>query len=197
MDNFSKDEIDVIGEISNICIGTSATTMNKMLGQPVSITTPHVELIHRDNILDDYENRCFVITVKYTTGLYGSNLLVLKEDDAKIITDLMMGNNGSGPYSSGEIGELHLSAISECMNQMTAASATAMSKMLSNKIDISPPSVEHVMIEDYDISQSIADELFVKIRFRMNIGKLIDSTILQLYPFDLARSIYKMFQRAK
>ena len=45
-----------------------------------------------------------------------SNLLILKENDVKIITDLMMG--GDGTNTDGELGELHLSAICEAMNQM-------------------------------------------------------------------------------
>lgn len=197
MDYFSKEEADVIGEISNISIGSSATAMNLMLGQPIMITTPSVSLVHREEILDDYENSCILVKVQYTQGLYGSNMLVLKDEDAKIITDLMMGNDGKGEYILGEITDLHLSAVSEAMNQMTASSATAMSKMFNKKIEISPPAVQSVIIEDFIFPEDIPDDLFVKINFRLKIGKLIDSTIMQLYPFDLAHSIYKLFQRRK
>ena len=197
MDYFSKEEADVIGEISNISIGSSATALNLMLGQPVTITTPIVSLVHRDEILNDYEKSCVVVRVQYIQGLYGSNVLVLKDEDARIITDLMMGNDGTGPYASGDITDLHLSAVAEAMNQMTSNSATAMSKMFDHKIDISPPKVESVVIKEYRFPDDIPDDLFVKINFRMRIGKLIDSTIMQLYPFDLAHSIYKLFQRRK
>ena len=78
---------------------------------------------------------------------------------------------------------------------MTASSATAMSKMFQKKIDISPPSVQQIIVEDYVFPDDIRDDLFVKINFKLRIGKLIDSTIMQLYPFDLANSIYKLFQR--
>ncbi len=81
------------------------------------------------------------------------------------------------------------------MNQMTASSATAMSKMFNKKIDISPPSVQQIVVEKFELPNEIPDDLFVKINFRLKIGKLIDSTIMQLYPFDLANSIYKLFQR--
>lgn len=195
MDFFSKEEADVIGEISNICIGSSATAMNVMLGQPIKITTPNVSLVHKNAILTDYRNSCILVLVKYTQGLYGNNMLVLKDDDAKIITDLMMGNDGKGDYAQGEITPLHISAISEAMNQMTASSATAMSKMFSKKIDISPPTVQQVVIENYSFPNDISDDFFVKINFWLRIGKLIDSTIMQLYPFDLAHSIYELFQR--
>ena len=159
MDYFSKEEADVIGEISNISIGSSATALNLMLGQPVTITTPIVSLVHRDEILNDYEKSCVIIRVQYIQGLYGSNVLVLKDEDAKIITDLMMGNNGAGPYASGNITDLHLSAVSEAMNQMTATSATAMSKMFNTKVDISPPNVKPIVVENFEFPEDIQDRL--------------------------------------
>lgn len=197
MDYFSKDEADVIGEVSNISIGSSATAMNLMLGQPITITTPDVSLVHKAEILNDYEKSCVLIRVQYTQGLYGNNILVLKDADAKIITDLMMGNDGKGAYSVGEITDLHLSAVAEAMNQMTASSATAMSKMFDSKIEISPPRVQSIDVDSYRFPDDIPDDLFVKINFSMKIGELVDSTIMQLYPFDLAHSIYKLFQRRK
>lgn len=197
MDYFSKEEADVIGEISNISIGSSATALNMMLGQPVKITTPVVSLVHKNEILNDYEKSCVLVRVQYIQGLYGNNILVLKDEDARIITDLMMGNDGTGTYATGDITDLHLSAVAEAMNQMTANSATAMSKLFDNKIDISPPKVQSVLIKEYRFPDDIPDDLFVKINFRMRIGSLIDSTIMQLYPFDLAHSIYKLFQRRK
>lgn len=195
MDYFSKEEADVIGEISNISIGSSATAMNMMLGQPVTISAPNVSLVHKNEILNDYEISCVLIRVQFIQGLYGNNILILKDEDAKIITDLMMGNNGSGAYSKGDITSLHLSAVAEAMNQMTANSATAMSKIFDKKIDISPPTVQSIIIETFNFPDDILDDLFVKIKFRMRIGNLVDSTIMQLYPFDLAHSIYKLFQR--
>ena len=87
MDYLSKEEADVIGEISNISIGSSATALNKMLRQPVIITTPNVSLIRRHEILDDYEDSCIVVKVQYTKGLFGKNLMALKDDDAKVKVD--------------------------------------------------------------------------------------------------------------
>lgn len=197
MDFFSQEEADVIGEISNISIGSSATAMNVMLGQRISITAPKVSIVKKHEIFNDYTDSCVIVKVQYIQGLFGNNVLVLKEEDAKVITDLMMGNGGTGMYTQGEISEFHLSAVAEAMNQMTASSATAMSKMFDSKIDISPPKAEYVVIKDYDYSDDIMDDTFVKINFDMKIGTLIDSTIMQLYPFDLAHSIYKLFQRRK
>lgn len=187
-------EKDAIGEIANISMGTSATTLYSLVNQKVDITTPVVTLSTWDNVIEDYEKPCVFIQIKYTIGLDGANILVLKENDVKVITDLMMGGDGSN--TEGELGELHLSAISEAMNQMMGSSATSLSSMLGRKIDISPPEASLVDLLEARKAGDIAPFLegtFVKIAFRMRIGELVDSTIIQLYPIDFARSLYDYF----
>ena len=112
----TEEEKDAIGEIANISMGSSATTLYSLVNRKVDITTPQVSLSDWAGVVDGYERPCVFIQIKYTAGLDGSNILVLKEHDVKVITDLMMG--GDGTNTEGELGELHLSAISEAMNQM-------------------------------------------------------------------------------
>ena len=187
-------EKDAIGEIANISMGTSATTLYSLVNRKVNITTPVVEVCDWQNVAAKYEAPCVFIQIKYTVGLDGANILVLKDDDVKIITDLMMG--GDGTNMEGELGELHLSAISEAMNQMMGSSATSLSSMLGKMIDISPPEASLVKMNETkrpeDVAQFLTEE-FVKISFRMQIGDLVDSTIMQLYPIDFARSLYDTF----
>ncbi len=187
-------EKDAIGEVANISMGTSATTLYSLVNRKVNITTPVVTLATWDTLIDDYEKPCVFIQIKYTVGLDGSNILILKEQDVKIITDLMMG--GDGTNTDGELGELHLSAISEAMNQMMGSSATSLSSMLGKMIDISPPQASLINLNEFKNAEDIAGFLtdtFVKIAFRMQIGDLVDSTILQLYPIEFARSLYETF----
>lgn len=187
-------EKDAIGEVANISMGTSATTLFSLVNKKVNITTPVVELATWDTVAAEYERPCVFITIKYTVGLDGQNILVLKEHDVKVITDLMMG--GDGTNTDGELGELHLSAISEAMNQMMGSSATSLSSMLGNTIDISPPEANLVNVTDKQNGEDISDFLkgtFVKISFRMQIEDLVDSTLMQLYPIDFAQSLYKKF----
>lgn len=187
-------EKDAIGEVANISMGTSATTLYSLVNKKVNITTPVVSLATWEDLQTDKEKPCVFIQIKYTSGLDGNNILILKEQDVKVITDLMMG--GDGMNTEGELGELHLSAISEAMNQMMGSSATSLSQMLGKTIDISPPVADLVNINKPEMEDKIADFLkgtFVKISFRMQIADLVDSTILQLYPIDFAREIVKTF----
>ncbi len=189
-------EKDAIGEVANISMGSSATTLSSLVNRRVNITTPVVTLAKWETVLRDYEKPCVFIQIKYTVGLDGSNILVLKEPDVKVITDLMMGGDGSN--TDGELGELHLSAISEAMNQMMGSSATSLSTMLDKMIDISPPEASFVDLSTFKSGGEIApflSDVFVKIAFRMQIDDLVDSSIMQLYPIDFAKELCDTFLR--
>lgn len=186
----TEQEKDAIGEISNISMGTAATTLFSLVNRKVEISTPVVAFANWSDICDAYEKPCVFIRIAYTVGLDGSNILVLKEHDVKVITDLMMG--GDGTNTDGELGELHLSAISEAMNQMMGSAATSLSSMLDKVIDISPPSADLIdlqqTIDESQIDEFLAGE-FVKISFRLEIGDLVDSEIMQLYPVSFAKEM--------
>lgn len=187
-------EKDAIGEVANISMGSSATTLFSLVNRKVNITTPVVTLAKWKNVIEDYSRPCVFIQIHYTSGLDGNNILILKEKDVKIITDLMMG--GDGTNIDGELGELHLSAISEAMNQMMGSSATSLSSMLGKMIDISPPESSLINITDFQSPEEISPFLagtFVKIAFSMQIEDLVDSTIMQLYPVEFARTLYSTF----
>ena len=190
----TEEQKDAIGEISNISMGSAATTLGMLLNQTVTITTPNVSYVSWDELADSYDRPCVFLQIKYVEGLDGNNVLVLKENDVKIITDLMMG--GPGVASDEPITELHLSAIGEAMNQMMGSASTSMSSMLNKKIDISPPIAEVVDLNESMSTGRLPEFLktkFVKVSFKMLIGDLIDSEIMQLYPKEFAQELLNMF----
>lgn len=199
IEQLTEEEKDAIGEISNISMGTAATTLFSLVNQRVVITTPVVEYATWPEIVNSYDKPCVFIQISYADGLDGNNILILKEKDVKIITDLMMGGDGSN--IDGELSELHLSAISEAMNQMMGSAATSISSMLEKKVNITPPSASLVnLYENESMSgENIAEFLkgsFVRVSFHMEIGNLVDSVLMQLYPFDFARDLYQQFVQA-
>ena len=188
--SLTDNEKDAIGEIANISMGTAATTLFSLVNRKVEISTPVVSLATWDDIVEAYERPCVFIRIAYTVGLDGNNLLILKENDVKIITDQMMG--GDGTNTDGELGELHLSAICEAMNQMMGSAATSLSSMLNKTIDISPPHADLIDLQE-NVDEGTIDEFlknpFVKISFKMEIGDLVNSTIMQLYPISFAKEM--------
>ncbi|MCI6022105.1 MAG: flagellar motor switch phosphatase FliY [[Bacteroides] pectinophilus] len=187
-------EKDAVGEISNICMGTAATTLSSLLNQRVDITTPHVSISTWDDLARQYDRPCVMMQISYKEGIDGNNVLILRENDVKIITDLMMGGPGNADPNE-ELTDLHLSAIGEAMNQMMGSAATSMSSMFNRKIDISPPVSNLVEVYNNE-TEDLPDFLkgkFVEVMFKLTIGTLIDSSIMQLYPIDFAHELVNMF----
>ncbi|MBO1510403.1 flagellar motor switch phosphatase FliY [Metabacillus bambusae] len=187
-DYFNAMEEDAIGEIGNISFGSSATALSTLLQQKVEITTPSVSVVQKSKLGDQFEHPYVAIEVNYTEGFSGSNLLVIKQSDAAIIADLMIGGDGLNPDEM--LGEIQVSAVQEAMNQMMGSAATSMSTIFNKKVDISPPRVELLAANETDETQAIPDEdLFVQVSFRLKIGTLIDSNIMQLLPLYFAKDL--------
>ena len=179
---------DALGEIGNISFGSSATALSSLLGQKVEITTPTISMINRNKLEEEFPHPYVAIQVEYTTGLMGTNLLVIKQADAAIIADLMLGGDGQTP--SEDLGEIHLSAVQEAMNQMMGSAATSMSTIFNKKVDISPPTIDLMNISQNEGTENIpSDELLVKVSFRLKIGNLIDSNIMQLLPLEFSKTL--------
>jgi flagellar motor switch protein FliN/FliY len=186
----TTEEIDALGEIGNISMGTSATTLFTLLNNKVSITTPKVSVVTWDELSKQYTSPYVAVQVQYKEGLQGSNLLILKEDDVKVITDLMMG--GTGENTPGSVGDLQLSAIGEAMNQMIGSSSTSLSAMFNKRIDIFPPHAFLLYFQNFsELEQFKSDEKVVRIAFKMEVGDVIDSEIMQLLPIDFAKELVK------
>ncbi|MFS0782292.1 flagellar motor switch phosphatase FliY [Bacillus sp. 1P06AnD] len=187
-DYVSSMEQDALGEIGNISFGSSATALSTLLNQKVEITTPAVSLVDRNRLQEEFPHPYVAIQVQYTTGFSGANLLVIKQSDASIIADLMLGGNGENPGDL--LGDIQLSAVQEAMNQMMGSAATSMSTIFNKKVDISPPSIELLDIQNGEGEEAIPpDNLLVKISFRLKIGELIDSNIMQLLPIKFAKAL--------
>lgn len=190
----TPEETDALGEIANISMGTAATTLSVLVNNRVNITTPTVSYTTLEELAEQCEAPVVFIYISYKAGLRGKNILILKEHDVKVITDLMMG--GDGTNTDVEINDLHLSAICEAMNQMMGSAATSMSSLINEMVDISPPTANRVDFgEGLDIVevQDLAGETFAQVSFRMEIGDLVDSQIMQLYPLEFAQMVYNQF----
>ena len=182
-------ERDALGEIGNISMGGAATTLSVLLGRKVSITTPTVSVSNLKTLKEKYPVPFLVVEVGYSIGIEGNNVLCIQAKDAAIIADLMMGNDGTNPDQ--ELSELHMSAVSECMNQMMGSVATSLSSMFNKKVDITPPVVTLVDLGTEEVVSKLLDKVdpIIQASFRMEVDGLIDSEIMQLLPVDVAKDM--------
>jgi flagellar motor switch protein FliN len=183
-DYLSDMEQDALGEIGNITFGSAATALSTLLGKKVDITTPKVDVIFKDQLHNEFPKPHVAVHVNYVDGFHGINLLVIKTRDAQIIADLMMGGDGTNP--AGELNEIHISAVQEAMNQMMGSSATSMSTIFNRFVNISPPGIDIMDLANGGMDTLPNEEVYIKVSFRMVIGDLIDSTIMQLLPVKFA-----------
>ena len=199
-DHLTKLQKDVLGEVANISMGNSATTLSMMLNHPVNITAPKVEVILRSEALEGYEGTCTFVQIHYIKGLSGSNVFVLKDADMLCILDMMMGGEGKVDPAATELNEMHMSAASEAMNQMMGTSATSMSSMLATTVDISTPSLSRIDVDSvktFDRMFHSPLDYFVRITFRLVIDERIESTMIQLYPIQFAVDMCRLFRKKK
>ncbi|MGW8956166.1 flagellar motor switch phosphatase FliY [Paenibacillus sp. NPDC055715] len=181
-------EQDALGEIGNITFGSAATALSTLLGQKVDITTPKVSIITRSEFETTFPRPHVAVHVNYVDGFEGVNSLVIKKRDAQVIADLMLG--GEGNPVDEELNEIHISAVQEAMNQMMGSSATSMSTMFNRFVNISPPGIDILDPMHGDGVSSLPDEqTLITVSFRLLIGDLIDSTLMQLLPVHFAKKM--------
>jgi flagellar motor switch protein FliN/FliY len=189
MENISKEQADVIGEVANMCIGSAATALSVIINRSTRITTPVVEILSDEFSPGSDEH--ILVKIPYTKGLDGTNLMLLEVHDALIIANLMMGGDGTD-VSGMQIDELTLSAISEAMNQMCGAIATTFSSLMKTPTDIGHPLVNYRNQNTFAIPEELCNGTdVVKVKFHLSVSGLIDSELIQLYPISIVKQILK------
>lgn len=190
-DYLSELEQDALGEIGNISFGSAATALSTLLKQKVEITTPKVSLVEKANLKKEFPQPHVAVHVNYIDGFQGVNLLVIRTMDAQVIADLMLGGDGTNVSGNVEhLDDIHLSAVQEAMNQMMGSAATSMSTVFNRLVNISPPGIDIFdVINDAGTSDLPDDDVLIKISFRLKIGSLIDSSIMQLLTVSFSREM--------
>ncbi|OAA93643.1 flagellar motor switch phosphatase FliY [Clostridium coskatii] len=183
-------EKDLLGEIGNISMGSASTALSTIINQQVNITTPVVVVTTLKELKNEFEVPNVALEVKYTEGIIGENLLVMKITDAAVIASLMMGGDGKIDPDIKELGEIEISAVSEAMNQMIGSAATSMATMLMREVNISPPVSKVWNDITKPLTEGISeDETVVKVSFSLKIGELVDSSIMQVLPIATAKKV--------
>lgn len=188
-DSITDIDKDLLGEIGNISMGSASTALYQLINQQVNITTPVVSVTTLREIKAGFETPNVVVDIEYIAGIVGRNILIIRNDDGLVISNLMMGGDGN-IGESHDLSELEVSAVSEAMNQMIGSAATSMATMFGRKVDISPPTAKVVTDDSTPISDAIPeDQPIVKVSFKMTIGDLVDSSIMQIFPIETAKNI--------
>lgn len=186
---FSTYEIDAVGEILNISMGAAATAVSELLNAKVWITTPQVSVAKVAELNYTRLEPAICVKIVYVAGITGVNMMVLKQDDVQMILNQLMGN----PLVISpdfEFDELNISAVSEVMNQMMGASATALSDLLGTSVDISTPTPYIIEKTNFcELSELSPEETIVAVTFNLNVDGVMNSEFMSIMSVDLAKTL--------
>ena len=186
---FSSYEIDAVGEILNISMGSAATAVSELLNAKVWITTPQVSVVKAADLNYDRLEPAICVKIVYVSGISGQNMMVLKQDDVQLILNQLMGN----PLVVSpdfEFDEMNISAVSEVMNQMMGASATALSDLLGISVDISTPTPYLIEQTNFcQLAELDPDETIVAVTFNLSVDGVMNSEFMSVMSVELAKSL--------
>lgn len=189
---FSEMERDVIGEVMNISLGSSATSLSTLLGKRVEITVPKVSVINAGQFNFEGLEPAIGTEIRYVEGLDGINLMILKRLDAKAIIEILMGQ--TIPDEDFQMDEISTSAICEVMNQMMGSAATALADFLGKPVNISTPVAYEIENKQEFKSKYFNDEdIIVSVRFNLFIEDIVQSEFVNVMSLELSREIVSMF----
>ncbi len=190
--SFNAMELDAIGEIMNISLGASATAISTLLGTKVNITTPVAQVLSSDEFSFKRMEPAVGVDISYVKGLSGSNVMIFRRNDVRVIVGIMMGMEI--PEEEFELDEMNISAVCEVMNQMMGSSATALSEFLGYPVDISTP-------KSFEITDDLSfkERYFpsgteqVLVRFNLEIGDSLKSEFMNIMTIDLIKRLLAPF----
>ena len=182
---------DKMAEAAHICMSHSATSLNTLTGKVITVSPPSVKVVNSadiKNILMAFGMGSVTVQIDYKDDFHGNNLLMFKENDVKVVMDLMMG--GPGIAAPGELNEMHLSCVSEVMNQMMGASAISLT-------NINPPKATLVNtkedVDSIDILPFPGDQMVI-ILSRFEAAKLLKGIMIRIFPMEEMRFICDNFK---
>jgi len=198
MRQLSPADQDKMAEAAHICMSHSAISLNTLTGKTVTVSPPSLKVVNSvdiRNILTAFGVGSVTVQIDYKDDFHGNNLLMLKENDVKVIMDLMMG--GAGVAAPGELNEMHLSCVSEVMNQMMGASAISLTEMIRKTIDINPPKATLIKtkedVNSIDYLPFPGNEMVI-ILSRFEAEKLLRGIMIRIFPMEETRFICDNFK---
>lgn len=198
MEQLSPLDQDKMAEVAQICMAHSATSLNTLTRKVITVSPPAVKVVNSadiKNIVAAFGMGSVTVQIDYKDDFNGNNLLMFKENDVKVVMDLMMG--GEGVAAPGELNEMHLSCVSEVMNQMMGSSAISLTEMIHKTVDINPPKAtlvtDQAAVESIDVLPFPGNEVVI-ILSRFESEKLLKGIMIRIFPMPEVRFICDNFK---
>lgn len=181
-------ERDLLADVLNKAMAVAAPSLTAYLGKNVKITNALVEVKSNDAVRADFGRQYIQVSMGYSGGLNGKNLILFNINDAGVISSLMMGDeNGTPP---AELTEAHQSTIQEFVSQMLSSTATHLTEKLGRPINTTPPLLS-IANSSNDLKLPPGGDL-VKITYNINIEGMVNSKFYHIMEAPMSADIARM-----
>lgn len=180
-------ERESLADLLNSTMEMVVPSLSGYLNKNIRISSAMVEIKHRDDLRADFTRKYVQLSLDYTGGFTGKNLIIFNYEDAEIISSLMMGDDSGTPPK--ELTEAHQSTIQEFVNQMMSSLATGFSNKFGRPINVTTPTLSIVQ-KSSDLKLPAGSDL-IKITYNLNLESLINSKIYHIMELQLGSDVAK------
>jgi chemotaxis protein CheC len=134
-------QLDALKEVANIGAGHAATALSQLTDRRIMINVPEIEITRLEDIpntFGDPEAVVAAVLMHVLGDLTGRTLLLLPEENARLLCDLLLRRP---PGTSTGIGELEASSLKEAGNILAGAYLNALSDFMGMMLLPSVPSL--------------------------------------------------------
>ena len=139
--NLKALQIDALREVANIGAGHAATALSQLTKQTIMITVPELTVARIEDVPDlmgDADAAVVAVLMHMLGDLTGRTLLMLPEQDARVLVDLL---NRRELGATEAFGELEQSGIKEAANILGGAYMNALADFMGMMLLPSVPSL--------------------------------------------------------
>lgn len=137
-DKYTPIQLDFIKELSNVGGGNAATSISEIIGKPVNMTVPVIEIVNYEELYEKTMAEDTVVNaviMKMFGDVEGTFLFVTSEGALNDLIDMMLPEGMTVPITE----EISQSGIKELVNILVTSFLNAISKMVNLNIISSVP----------------------------------------------------------
>lgn len=157
---------DALQEVANIGASHAATSLSQMVGRPIHIGIPQVDVIPLEKTMDCVKDHEVVagVLLQITDTLSISTLLLISQESAFSLSHLLLGE----PQDSNQqdLSEMEQSALMELGNVMMSSFFDSLSELLGLSIIPGPPHLA------YDMPAAVMDYVLIQ------MGEVADTVVV-------------------
>lgn len=175
--NFSEFDLSILGEIGNVSVGGAATSLSDFVNKIVTISIPDTKIITFKELREKFGPAVIFAKIDYCNGLTGSNVLLLKKEEAVDFTKIIVREKLGEEITQWD--DFSKNVLAEMFNIMVGNMSASMSDIFNQNVKINTPEIYDVdasdvkFYKDTDLLVTVWFELRIESEFKINMVKII------------------------